>query len=245
MGTAFLFLGLIVIVGILLFWQLPNLRRRFFVSQVDKGFVRTIAPQYQQVETPLELTSEEKLLHAHVGQFIEELGQKSPILGVIALDEQMETGGSTGSDWSSTGRMYQILQLAHTRLIARLPQGDSGDETWFSFLPKTGTHADTAFFAGTDSEPGPARQFSDSELRRTIQFSLMDKTWEMIGIPQYNFTGRGQAFAFGSGTLRGVLAKEVDGNVWLLYVDVFAGRGHDGLYLGQVIDPSVDIDDVL
>ncbi|MGB3905110.1 MAG: hypothetical protein WBB22_09320 [Anaerolineae bacterium] len=195
------------------------------------------------LEMESELAMEQRLERIDTGQFVVHLGSSLQVVATITLSELQKFGGPKGS-WRPTGRKLKLVELAGDRLIAHMPRGEGEQPQWF-MMQRGAARGLTQFMAGTKQKPGPARRFAASDQLGDSQFDWADADWKMTDIGTFDFQARGDGFLSGSGRCRHTMAEEVGGNRWFLFFDLMQGSGSDTLWIGQLIDPEVDIEDIL
>ena len=195
------------------------------------------------LEAETELPMGERLERLHVGQFVLHLGSSLQVVAAVTLTELQKFGGRKGS-WRPTGREFKLIELAGDKLTAHMPAGEGEKSGWF-MMQRGSSRGLTQFMAGTKGKPGPARRFAASDQLADVQFNWDDDDWKMTDIGTFDFVVNGDGFLSGSGRCRHTMAREADGDRWFLFFDLMKGSGSDTLWIGQSIDPEVDIDDVL
>jgi hypothetical protein len=188
-------------------------------------------------------TMEERLESIRVGQFVAYMGSTLQVVAAITLAELQKFAGRKAG-WQPSGREFKLIQLVGDRLIARMPVGEGEQERWF-MMQQGPARGLTRFMAGTEGEPGPARQFAASDQLADVRFTWADNDWEMTDIGTFDFQVSGDGFLSGSGRCRHTMAKEVGGKRWFLFFDLMRGSGSDSLWIGPQLDLEVEIEDIL
>jgi len=147
-----------------------------------------------------------------------------------------------------TGRYFPILSVDEKKTLVSMPRGEGADIIWF-FLQRQNLESNlTAFFAGTDQNPGPAMVFADSDQTAEVTFALpkQNEVWQMTDVGSFFFETEGDNFVKGKGEVRHILARNVNKPNWyLLYFDLVEGQGSNSLFVGETLNPETEIEYIL
>lgn len=243
MGTAY-FLYYIGILTALLggFWLLRNFLHNQKIKQQEKITERTKFEEQMAFENA---SVYEKLRKIQIGNIIVHWQQNYQVLGKMKL---IEMAWDENDNHLPTGRYFPILSVDNQKALISMPRGEGADIIWF-FLQRQSLQTNlTAFFEGTEQNPGPAMIFADSDQTSDVVFSLphQAETWKMTDIGSFFFETEGENFVQGKGELRHILAQNVaQPNRYLLYFDLMEGQGSNTLFIGETLNPETEIEYIL
>lgn len=188
----------------------------------------------------------EKLTMLQINDILVHWNANYQVIGKITLQEM------TWNEYDEhipTGRYFPIICLDQNRYLVSLPKAEGIDVVWFFMEKKPLSISLTPFFEGTESAPGPAMQFADSNQTAHIVFRLPqqnDQQWQMSDIGSFLFEGEGRSFLKGKGEVRHVLAQSTQNSkTYMLYFDIIEGNGTNTLLIGETIDPEMEIEYIL
>lgn len=243
MGTAYFlyYVGFAVaIIGLI--WFLKNLVANQKAKKEQKIIEKTKFEEQMAFENA---SVYEKLRQIQIGNIIVHWQQNYQVLGKMKL---IEMAWDENDNHVPTGRYFPILSVDDRKALVSMPRGEGADIIWF-FLQKQNLEQNlTAFFEGTDANPGPAMVFADSDQTAEVHFQLpkQNEEWEMTDVGSFFFETEGENFVRGKGEVRHILARSTQNpNRYLLYFDLLEGQGSNALFLGETLNPETEIEYVL
>lgn len=265
-GLLLMLLSIAILLAVLFWYALNNPRTKIgewlyrwwpfgipaSVQERENAHEQRVADELRQATRPVTIMS--LIKNPKLGMFLRMIpgGDAVQVTGLLKLLELQHFGPDKANKvhTSPSGeslREFIGLSLNTGHLILQLPVGEGKSLAWFLGEDVTDTPwvAVSEFMQGTAGNPGPAKQFAQSNQSADVQFSLdgIPGNWKCRDIVWADVVAEGEAPLYRDARVAMLLSEDAsDPSQWLLFVDLRSGQGSDLLFALRRIDPEIEFE---
>lgn len=177
-------------------------------------------------------------------------GELQVIAAVVLQPLWQEVEGESAWEPYPKREPCKALKLGRGIWIFRIPKKEQGQYFWV-----VGNEIDAPprlkeFFRGTDSNPGPARQFRENEQTDPVAYHFPGdrKTdWSVVDIGAFGIAVEGTSHEMVTGDRLYFVTSKTDAGEWLLFLNARGGeaQGTGMLFRGKEFEPDVEVTQLL